>query len=75
MATEPKPITYTEHAEERIAKRGISRNQVSSTIRHPTSKVAGNTEYSQVCYREFHPNRLLVVVIEELPEEIKVITA
>jgi len=58
-----------------MAARGISRNQVVNTIRQPATREAGNTEYTQRLERDFHPNRRLVAIVEELPDRIKVVTA
>lgn len=75
MAEEPKPIVFTDHADIRMAERGISHNQLSNAIRQPDFRKPGNTDYSLRLEREFHPNRLLVVIVEESIDFIKVITA
>lgn len=75
QSSQPKEIEFTIHVDERMAARGISRNQVVNTVRQPGTREAGNTEYTQRIERDFHPNRRLVVIIEELADRIKVVTA
>ncbi len=74
MASPRKEIEFTEHADEQMAARGISRNQVANTIRQPGTQKAGNTVYTQRLEREFPPNRSLVVIVEELGDRFKVVT-
>jgi hypothetical protein len=68
-----KPIEFTLHADEMMAARGISRNQVVNTIRQPGIRKAGNTSFTQRLEREFHPSRWLVVIVEELVDRFKVV--
>lgn len=75
MASKPKPIEFSLHGDERLAARGISRNQVVNAIRQPNIRKAGNTAYTQRFEREFHPNRWLIVIVEELPDRFRVVTA
>ncbi|HVA50181.1 MAG TPA: DUF4258 domain-containing protein [Pirellulales bacterium] len=74
MAASQKQIEFTAHADAQMAARAVSRNQVANTIRQPTTKKAGNTQYTQRLERDFPPNRRLVVIVEELGDKIKVVT-
>jgi hypothetical protein len=70
----PKPIEFTAHADEMMAARGISRNQVVNAVRRPSTGKPGNTAYTQRLEREFPPSRRLVVIVEELVDRFKVVT-
>lgn len=70
-----KPVEFSLHADERLAARGISRNQIVNAIRQPDIRKAGNTAYTQRFEREFHPHRWLIVIAEELSDRFKVVTA
>lgn len=74
MAASRKEIEFTAHADERMAGRSISRNQVTNTIRQPTVIKAGDADYTIRFERDFPPNRRLVVIVEELADKLKVVT-
>jgi len=69
-----KPIEFTQHAQERMASRGITPGQVEFSVRHPTTIEAGKSAFTQRYTRDFPPNRQLVVILEELPDVIRIVT-
>ena len=68
-----KKIVITDHAGERMAKRGISHNMLANTVRRPTVTMAGNSPYTKRLEREFPPKRRLIVIVEETDEAIKIV--
>ena len=69
-----KPLEISDHASKRMLQRGISNNQAAGAVRSPTRILAGNTDYTKRFERDFPDGRILVVIAEECPDFLKLVT-
>ena len=75
MQRKEKVIRYRDHAEHRMAERGISKSQVERTLKNPDktgpAQRPGATKYEKAISKKVRVR----VIADEFPNEIWVITA
>ena len=74
MKTHEKPIFFERHAQRRMAQRGIKENEVFETIRRPHKTGPAERENAKRVEHSFATNRRIVVIIEEGPSFIRVVS-
>ena len=75
MKRADKPIRYEVHALRRMAQRGINKEQVEQTIHRPNWSRPAKRRGAKKIGRKFSARKLLVVIIEEELQFIRVVSA
>jgi hypothetical protein len=70
-----KRIRYQDHALQRLVERGISRDQVSQTLRRPDTEREANRPGARRFEKSISKRIRIVVIAEETTHEFVVITA
>ena len=72
MKREDKPIRYTQYAEKRLRERGVTKDQVTKTVRKPDRREPARREDSEKLTKKFSKTRRVIVIAEERDTDIKI---
>ena len=75
MKRKDKPIRYEVHARRRMAQRGIDEDQVVQTTKNPDQRGPARRSGAEKLTKKFSKTRRLIVIVEEEPTCIWVVTA
>ena len=74
MKWSEKPLRYEIHALERMQDRGVSREQVTKTVRHPSTNRVTRRKGAKRLERQLSPRKRLAVIVEEEKGFIRIIS-
>ncbi len=75
MKWSDKPLRYETHALKRMQDRGVSREQVTKTVRRPSTNRLARREGAKRLERKLSKRKRLAVIVEEEKDFIRVVSA